>query len=480
MLKRIISSILAEAVLFSASAFAAFEDVADLSDEMQTAINTMVEKRYINGTSETEFSPFKMITRAELAAVMLRMLNKMDNSLECNFSDVDQYDWYYYVAASSAANGLITGFDDNTFKGSENITKEQLVAILARTIQSRVNTAVPDIETDFSDEISPWVSDYVKIAKSEGLLTSRIDNKFDGSSYVSRGNAAVMIMRTYTKIEATLTDKSFVGENAVPPPRPEPTPEPKKGVVVLDAGHGRDSWSMSSDEKTAEGWVYNSSKGGWGEWRHWKSWTTWQDCYGSGCSERAPSGGSCWYPIGSGDRDIEPDINLSNVNYAKYYLEQKGYEVRLSRPTANDNPSMTKRLIYCYPNNDTSQTPDADVFVCVHSNAGGGRGSAYIALDGYYDQAGIDNSQYVWSGNTLGQYINDSSVENTSLSKYGSGRYDVLPELVLFCKSPITIAYLEVGFFDNSNDLYILRNESEQIGRSIAEGIDRYFNEYVK
>lgn len=479
MLKKIISSVLITATLFSSSVFAAFNDTSDLSDEMQTAISTMVEKRYINGTSETEFSPFKMITRAELSAVMLRVLNKMDNTLECDFSDVDQYDWYYHVAAASVANGLITGFDDGTFRGNENITKEQLIAILARTLQAQVHTDVPDIKLSFSDEISPWAEDYIKIAENAGLFDKPFNNQFNGSGYVSRGNAAVMIMRLYNKIEATLENKSFVGENSVPPPRPEPTPEPttsKKGVVVLDAGHGRDSWSMSSEDKENEGWVYNSAKGGWGEWRHWKSWTTWQDCYGDGCSHR----GSCWYPIGNGDRDIEPEINLSNVNYAKYYLEQMGYEVRLSRPTANDNPSMTKRLKYCYPNNDTSQAPDADVFVCVHSNAGGGRGSAYIALDGYYDQAGIDNSQYIWSGNTLGEYINNSIVANTSLSNYGSGRYQGLPELILFCKCPITIAYLEIGFFDNGNDLYILRNESEQIGRSIAEGINRYFDEYMK
>ena len=474
MLKRIISLIIILTMLsLTASVSADFTDTSDLSDEMQSAINTMVSKRYINGTSETEFSPFKMISRAELAAVMLRILNKMDNTLECSFTDVDIYDWYYYVAASSAKEGIINGFDDGTFKGNEYITKEQLTAVLVRILQKYINVPASDVELTYRDGVSEWAANYVKTAKSQGLLTERMDNTFGGSEFVSRGNAAVMIMRMYKKIEDKLESTSFTGENAVPPPRPE------KKIIVLDAGHGRDSWSMSDEEKTAEGWIYNSAKGGWGEWRHWKSWTTWQDCEGWGCSGRVPSGGSCWYPIGYGDRDIEPDLNLSNVNYAKQYLEEMGYEVRLSRPTTDDNPSMTKRLIYCYPNNDTSQAPDADLFVCVHSNAGGGRGSAYIALDGYYDQAGIDNAKYVESGNTLGKYINDKIVANTSLSYYGTGKYTALPELVLFCKCPITIAYLEIGFFDNSSDLQILRNESEQIGRSIAEGIDQYCKEFL-
>ena len=470
-----LAAVFAVLALFVPTVFAEFTDMAGVGSEMRSAVETMVEKRYINGTSETEFSPFKPISRAELAAVMLRILNKMDNTLECPFTDVTRYDWYYYAAASSHKEGLITGFDDGTFRGNDSITKEQLIAVLARMLISLNGTPVPDIELTYSDGVSEWAVDYVKIAKNEGITTERTDNTFGGGDAVSRGNAAVMIMRTYDKIAGKLEHDSFVGENAEP--LPMPTPEPKK-IIVLDAGHGKSSWEMSDEEKLDDGWIYNENTGNWGEWRHWKSWTTWQDCGGSGCSGRAPAGSSCWYPMANGDREVEPDINLSNVNYAKQYLEQMGYEVRLSRPTADDNPSMTKRLVYCYPNNDTSQPPDADLFVCVHSNAGGGRGSAYIALDGYYDQAGIKDT-YVQDGNTLGQYINDAIVANTSLSAYSGGRYNALPELVLFCKCPITIAYLEIGFFDNSGDLAILRSESEQIGRSIAEGIDRYCKEFL-
>lgn len=474
-MKRLFLTILAAMTLTISTGFAAFEDMQNVNEEMQTSVNTMVEKRYINGTSETEFSPYKMISRAELAAVMLRILNKMDNSLESRFSDVTKYDWYYYTAASSDKEGIIKGFEDGTFRGNDNITKAQLTAVLARVLQGLNGVGVPDIELSYSDAVPEWAVDYVKIAKSEGILNTYSDNTFGADNYVTRGNAAVMIMRTYAKITDKLEYDSFVGENAVPEPRPT---EPEKTIIVLDAGHGKDSWAMSDDEKRAEGWTYNSEKGNWGEWRHWKSGTTWQDCEGWGCTGRAPAGSSCWYPITYGDRDIEPELNLNNVSYAKQRLEELGYEVRLSRPTENDNPSMTKRLIYCYPNNDTTQAPDADLFVCVHSNAGGGRGSAYIALDGYYDQAGIP-ADYVEKGNLLGKYINDAIVANTNLSAYSNGRYPALPELVLFCKCPIPIAYLEIGFFDSNSDLNILRSESQQIGYSIAEGIDKYCKEFL-
>ncbi len=255
---------------------------------------------------------------------------------------------------------------------------------------------------------------------------------------------------------------------------PQPTEEtPAKGIVVIDPGHGKSSSAMSEAEKTEEGWIYSSAKGAWGEWRHWKSGTAWQDCEGSGCCAR----GDCWYPIVNGDRDIEPEINLRNAEFAKAYLEELGYEVRMTRE-GNENPSMTKRLTYCYKDGDTTSEADADVFVCIHSNAGGGRGSAYMSLSGTYDRRDGDDLDYVSKSNALGSMINDSITKKTSMPAWAGGAYGGLPEAILFCKSPIPIAYLEIGFFDNQSDLNILETESEAIGKAIAEGIDEYFGAY--
>ena len=246
-----------------------------------------------------------------------------------------------------------------------------------------------------------------------------------------------------------------------------------KKVIVLDPGHGKSSAIMSDDEKKSFGWIYNSSKKQWGEWRHWKSGSMAVDCEGIGCNGRVTPNNSCWYPIADGDRNIEPDINLNNCLSAKKYLEDMGYEVRLTRSSNEENPSITKRLSYCYPNNDQNSTPNAEVFVCVHSNAGGGSGSAYINLGGSYDQKNVSEN-YVESGNNLGKTINDEIVKSTSLKMHNSGKISGMEAVIAFCKSPITTAYLEIGFFDNANDLSILKTETDAIGKAIATGIDKY------
>lgn len=243
-------------------------------------------------------------------------------------------------------------------------------------------------------------------------------------------------------------------------------------IIVLDPGHGKSSGAMSADEKLQMGYVQNSD-GNWGEWRHWKNGTANADCQGSGCHGDK----ECWYPISSGDRSTEPDINLRNAQAAKKYLEQMGYTVRMTRDASSssstENPSFSRRVSFCYPNNDLNAAPDAACYICLHSNAGGGRGSAYIAASGGYTQKWIQ-SDYAEQCGRLGSMINSRITSETSLGTHGGGSIGGEGYLILFNKSPVPAGYMEIGFFDSSSDLAILNSEYDAIGKAIAEGVDDY------
>ena len=269
-------------------------------------------------------------------------------------------------------------------------------------------------------------------------------------------------------VVATPTPLPVVGGDKVE----QPTGEAR--IIVIDPGHGKPSSYMTDSEKLESGWVRNSS-GQWGEWRHYKTGTVNTDCEGSGCSGRVTPNGACWYPIENSDRNTEPDINLRNALSAQQHLENMGYTVRLTRTSNDENPSIAKRLSYCYPDNDTTKEPEAELFISIHSNAVGGsaNGSAYISTRGVYDQKWIDRD-YVKDSNTLGKLCNDYIVEMTSLNLYNSGEITWEPELIAFCKSPVPCGYLEIGFFDNSSDLDIINAEFNNIGMAIAKGVDEF------
>ena len=71
-------------------------------------------------------------------------------------------------------------------------------------------------------------------------------------------------------LNGTITRQTFEAEkNEISVPTAEasalPTQTPKKQIVVLDPGHGKDSGNMSEEDKSADGWVLSTEKGGWGE-----------------------------------------------------------------------------------------------------------------------------------------------------------------------------------------------------------------------
>lgn len=266
-------------------------------------------------------------------------------------------------------------------------------------------------------------------------------------------------------------------------------------IIVLDPGHGEiisedNGWDKENDEGKYKqnGFIRNAETGEWGEYRHWKSGTDDKECYGTDCNNNTTvivEKGE-WYIATDGNREVaktggdEAKINMANALAAKKYLENMGYTVRLTRDE-NSHPSFAKRSKYCYPNNDTNQNPDAELYVCIHSNATdkhNATGSAYISLSedsNHYTQEHIDKVKYGIEGNNAGRIINQKIVEQTSLENYSGGEIEDEPDLIAFHKNPCPTAYLEIGFFDNADDLSILNSESDKIGKAIADGIDEYF-----
>lgn len=333
---------------------------------------------------------------------------------------------------------------------------------------------VPKMTSDGDTEIIEL--EYRKIpSKTDIVIKNMPENTritMDGKeikSFEYNGQIFVLADTIIETAQADTTKKNVINKSIRNNENSDNTENTDKIVIFLDPGHGISSSSMTNDEKEAAGWSQNN--GQWGEWRHWTNGEYGSDCCGNdGVSQPK----ECWYPIENGDRSIEPDINLANCQAAKRYLEQTGkYTVILSRDENNsaslENPSITQRI-------KNAEAQNANAYVCIHSNAGGGRGSAYIALDeasGYYQMNRGDD--YAVNSNKLGKTINDKIVSQTELSEYSNGRIDGEGYLILFQKTPMLCAYLEIGFFDDSSDLSVLQNNSDLIGKAIAEGIEEYF-----
>ena len=90
-----------------------------------------VERGLFSGTSDNTFSPNAPMTRAMFVTVLYRM----DDGIalgDSYFIDVDEDAWYYDAVCWASENELVAGTDTWHFSPNQNITREQMVAILYR------------------------------------------------------------------------------------------------------------------------------------------------------------------------------------------------------------------------------------------------------------------------------------------------------------------------------------------------------------
>ncbi|WP_409368755.1 NEAT domain-containing protein [Lysinibacillus sp. 38-6] len=116
------------------------------------------------GTTATTFSPNRNITRAQFAVMMARAL-KLQSNKETAFTDV-KGKWYQKEVQALAEAGIVRGINATTFNPNANITRQQVAAMIMRMLEYKGYKATVAANTlSFKD--ANKVLDYAKQAISE-------------------------------------------------------------------------------------------------------------------------------------------------------------------------------------------------------------------------------------------------------------------------------------------------------------------------
>ena len=151
---------------------------------------------YIAGRTNTQAAPNADITRAEVAAILYRLLTpeaKAAYGTNINrFKDVPAGAWYGTAVSTLCNMGVITGYQDGTFGPQRNITRAELATILARFCDSSGNNTVLDRFTDISH---CWARKYINLAAENGLVYGYTDGTFRPDQNITRAETIVMVNR---------------------------------------------------------------------------------------------------------------------------------------------------------------------------------------------------------------------------------------------------------------------------------------------
>jgi len=170
------------------------------------AVNDLGSRLVVSGISETSFNPDADITRAEFAAIIVRGLGLRQGIGANPFLDVESDAWYEGAVRTAVSYGLITGFEDGTFRPNEKITREQTMLIVAKAMKLTglaLETGDDDpslVLKPFTDSasIDAWAKDAVALVVKSGLIKGR-DGKLESESYITRAEVAAIIQRLLEK-----------------------------------------------------------------------------------------------------------------------------------------------------------------------------------------------------------------------------------------------------------------------------------------
>ena len=130
-----------------------FTDVPD-DAWYATAVNTLGSLGIIKGTSEGKFDPNRAITRAEFCAIATRFA-KVASTVKNPFADINEQDWYYTAVTTAASYDWVNGMSDGNFHPHDVISRAQAATIINRMLgaaadRSYVDSHVTNPYTDVS------------------------------------------------------------------------------------------------------------------------------------------------------------------------------------------------------------------------------------------------------------------------------------------------------------------------------------------
>lgn len=161
-------------------------------------VRYVYEKGLMNGTSDTTFSPQSTTNRAMIVTILHRLEGTPAPGAPAPFTDVPAGQYYAEAVAWAAANSIVNGTSETTYAPLNNITREQMAAILYRYAQYKGYDVSGSADLSaFTDAAS--ISDYavsaLQWAVDAGLINGKGNGILDPKGSATRAEVSAILSR---------------------------------------------------------------------------------------------------------------------------------------------------------------------------------------------------------------------------------------------------------------------------------------------
>ncbi len=167
----------------------------DISGHWAARYSRELSKRgIINGYADGSFRPENHITRAELAKVLTAAFGSAEGAAAA-FSDVTADSWYYPYIANALAQGIVTGYEDGSFRPDAFVTKQDAVLMMYRAML--LKKSLPAGYAVFKDDlsISSYAIDATRCLGELGIITGNEAKEFMPQTNITRAEIAAVVCR---------------------------------------------------------------------------------------------------------------------------------------------------------------------------------------------------------------------------------------------------------------------------------------------
>ncbi|WP_256762422.1 carboxypeptidase regulatory-like domain-containing protein [Cohnella sp. WQ 127256] len=157
----------------------------------EQTIRTFVKLGLIQGYNG-QFKPDGDITRAELATILVKAFDiQAGTGTNATFTDINGH-WGEGAILILAQAGVINGYKDSTFKPDQAISREEMVAMLLRIVNISALTK-DSAKGNFADLSNSFAAAEIKEAAQAGIIDGKSKDKFDPKSDTTRAEALTII-----------------------------------------------------------------------------------------------------------------------------------------------------------------------------------------------------------------------------------------------------------------------------------------------
>jgi len=150
-----------------------YEDLPE-DDACNDAVDTLTRWQIVNGVDEENFAPDRLATRAEMSAILSRMLLlelETDPAAPHAFRDTTpDKTWAWAYIDALAAAGITNGTGDGCYSPDDPVTRAQVATFFARILATKIDISQADLLIPIDVPADHWAYESILRAVNTGVM----------------------------------------------------------------------------------------------------------------------------------------------------------------------------------------------------------------------------------------------------------------------------------------------------------------------